>query len=95
MYLEPKFGSSLPHEPEAFLEVGPAPPHEDDNVPLGDLMLVFGKSTHDALESGGNISEVGNASADDEHLALGVGLLGHQTQDSPGIFKCLTFTRGT
>lgn len=67
-----------------------------------DLVLVedggdLAKSANDTLESAGNVGEVGNTTADEEDLAIGVcGGTQHQVEDSAGVVEglCLSGSAG-
>ncbi len=64
--------SEQAHGLETLLVVGTSTTHEDLDLVVDELALELFKSADDALEGGSNIGEVGNASSNDEDLALGV-----------------------
>ena len=71
-----------------FLVVGPTAPHRDVDMVYNEWVLVLLKHMDDALECGSHIggSEVGNATANDEDLAIRAG---HATCDEVG---CMVVT---
>ena len=95
MHIEIQFNSSLLHHLQAFLVVWASSPNKNTDVAFLDLVLVFRECPHNAFKGGGHVGEVGDAPSDDQDFALRVDLLGHQTEDSLGVFKCLALARST
>ena len=92
VHLEAQLGTSLPHDPQSLLEVGAASADKHSDVALDELVLEMRQSSHNALEGGSHVGEVGNPPAYDQHFALGVCLLGHEAQDCLGILERLALT---
>ena len=64
--------SEQAHGLETLLVVGAYATHEDLDLVVDELALELLEGADDTLEGGCNIGEVGNASSNDENLALGV-----------------------
>ena len=83
--------ASVPHVLEALLVVGPAAAHPHRRADGLQLLRVHLEGADDAAEGLGDVGEVGDAAADDEHLAAAalVGLRSHQLQDGAGVLEGL------
>ena len=75
--------------PQALFIVGAS--SSDVNLGFVGLQFVLGllDGPDDALESVGDVGEVGDASADDKKFALGMGMAAHQVDNRFGVFVSL------
>ena len=81
------------HDAQALLVVGTAASHVDRDAVVDELLVEFVQRLDDALEGGRHVGEVGDAAADEQHLAVGVLLLGHQVEDGLGVLVRLLLAR--
>jgi len=75
---------------ETLLVVGAGTTDPDLDLVLNELGSNFSQGADDALEGGGDVGEVGNATADEEYLAFGVlRSTQHQVKDGAGVVERL------
>ena len=71
--------------------VGTSAPDKNLGIVFFQLGLGLPDGPDDPLERIGDVGEVGDAAADDEDLALRMGMFAHEINDSFGIFVSLRF----
>ena len=74
---------------QSLFEVGTTPPDVDLGVVLLQLGLGLLDGLDDALERVRHVGEVGDAAADDQELAVRVGMTAHQVDDGLGVLISL------
>jgi len=81
------------HGLETFLVVGATATDVNFNLVVDERCLELFESADDTLEGSGNVGEVGNTTANDQDLSLGVRLsASDEVKDGFGVFVCLTFS---
>mmetsp|Transcript_3441 Transcript_3441/g.13652 ORF Transcript_3441/g.13652 Transcript_3441/m.13652 type:complete len:488 (-) Transcript_3441:84-1547(-) len=81
--------ADLAHLAKALLVVGTAAADPDAHVPVAELLLVGLERGNDALEGARDVGEVGDAAADDQHLAARILDARHEPKDGLGVVEGL------